>query len=182
MRKDIKALPSAADLHALLSYDQETGALRWRMKKPSTRSNICWNNKCGGKAAGTVGAKGYISIGIRSEGKPTYYLAQRIVWKMMTGAEPAEFVDHKDGDRQNLKWGNLREATNAENIQNSKRRSDNKSGVKGVHWDSWHGKWKAVITANKKSIQLGRFKSVGDAEMAVLAARSRLHGEFARSV
>lgn len=77
-------------------------------------------------------------------------------------------------------WLNLRPAENGPNIQNSKLRKDNKSGVKGVHWDAHHKKWKAVVTANKKTKQVGRFSTVERAAAAIAVVRLTMHGDFAR--
>lgn len=176
-RSDIKPLPSLERLNELLSYDEAKGLLTWKMLPTTSRSNICHNNKCGGKTAGTVSTKGYIMIGI---GK-VYYLAHRIIWKMKTGTDPVDQVDHEDTDRGNNRWLNLREAANGPNIQNSKLRKDNSSGVKGVHWDSQHKKWRAVISTNGQSQRLGRFASIEEAASVISAARLHLHGEFARS-
>jgi hypothetical protein len=179
-RAPIKRLPSLPTLTALLFYDAATGALTWKHKSGRSRSEIAWNNRCGGKAAGTVTFRGYIAIGIRKNGKATYYLAHRIIWKMMTGRDPKDQVDHRDGNRQNNRWLNLREAGNGPNLQNAKLRSDNRSGVKGVHWDARHKKWRAVISVDKRSLRLGRFNTILAAETAISAARKKLHGEFAR--
>lgn len=99
----------------------------------------------------------------------------------MTGDEPPEMIDHRDGDELNLRWENLRAATNGQNLQNAKLRRDNGSGVKGVHWDASHKKWRAVISVHKSHHHLGRFDTVADAETAILAARQHMHGDFARS-
>lgn len=176
-RSDIKPLPSLERLQELLSYDEDSGLLTWKMLPATSRSSISHNNKCGGKIAGTVCARGYIMIGI---GK-VYYLAHRIIWKMMTGFDPLDIIDHEDTDRSNNRWSNLREAANGQNIQNSKIRKDNTSGVKGVHWDSCRRKWRAVITVNGAPIKLGRFDDFEEAKNAMLSARARLHGEFSRT-
>jgi hypothetical protein len=176
-RSDIKPLPSLEVLNALLSYDEHTGVLTWKMQPATSRGNIGFNNKCGGKVAGTVGEHGYVSVGI---GKRQYYLAHRIIWKMMTGVDPLDQVDHEDTDRSNNRWSNLRAAANGPNIQNSKLRKDNTSGIKGVHWDMRHKKWRAVITANGKSTRLGRFPTIQEAASVIAQARLEMHGDFAR--
>jgi hypothetical protein len=176
-RSDIKPLPSLKRLQELLSYDECTGVLKWKILPATSRSNICHNNKCGGRVAGTVGGKGYIMIGIDK----VYYLAHRIIWKIKTGADPIDIVDHEDTNRSNNRWLNLRQASNGSNIQNSKLRKDNSSGIKGVHWDSQHRKWRAVISTNGKSQRLGRFSSIEEAASVINAARLQMHGEFARS-
>jgi hypothetical protein len=90
-------------------------------------------------------------------------------------------VDHKDGNGlMNARW-NLRDATHAENMHNSRAPRDNKSGVKGVHWDSERGKWAAQVRVDGRGRNLGRFETKEDAEVAVSVARASLHGEFANS-
>lgn len=175
-RSDIKPLPPLARLQELLSYDERSGVLTWKMQAATSRSNICFNNKCGGKVAGTVGAKGYIMIGV---GK-VYYLAHRIIWKMKTGVDPLDIIDHEDTDRSNNRWRNLREAANGPNIQNSRIRKDNKSGVKGVHWEASHNAWRASIGHEGKQIKIGRFKSFDAACAARRLASEKMHGSFAR--
>jgi hypothetical protein len=175
-RNDIKPLPSLERLNELLSYDELSGILTWKMQPTTSRSNICFNNKCGGKVAGTINEDGYVVLGIAKK----YYLAHRIIWKLMTGSDPLDIVDHEDTDKGNNCWLNLREAANGPNIQNSKLRSDNKSGVKGVFWDAPHKAWRAVLTTNGTSIRLGRFKSLEKATSVITQARLRNHGEFAR--
>jgi len=175
-RSDIKPLPSLERLNALLSYDESAGTLTWKMQPDTSRSNINFNNKCGGKIAGTVGAKGYLIIGI---GK-VYYLAHRIIWKMKTGVDPTDIIDHEDTVRLNNRWLNLRDAANGPNIQNSKIRKDNKSGVKGVFWDPTHKAWVAAIGVNGKQTRLGRFKDINQASEARRIASEKMHGQFAR--
>jgi len=175
-RSDIKPLPSLERLSELLAYDPETGILVWKEQPATSRKNIGFNNKCAGKVAGTVGESGYLVVGIDKK----YYLAHRVIWKMMTGGDPADIVDHEDTDRLNNRWKNLREAANGPNIQNSRLRVDNSSGVKGVHWDAHHKKWRAVLTTNGVSVRLGRFASLEEATNVIAAARMRDHAEFAR--
>jgi len=163
-------------LNALLSYDEHTGVLTWKMQPATSRSNICHNNKCGGKIAGTISEDGYVVIGIAKK----YYLAHRIIWKLKTGSDPIDIIDHEDTDNGNNRWLNLREAANGPNIQNSKLRKDNTSGIKGVHWDMRHKKWRAVITANGKSTRLGRFSTIQEAAVVIAQARLEMHGDFAR--
>lgn len=175
-RADTKPLPSLERLRELLSYDEDSGVLTWKVQPATSRANIGFNNKCGGKVAGTVGARGYVMVGI---GK-VYYLAHRIIWKMKTGADPLDIVDHEDTDRSNNRWCNLREASNGSNIQNSRIRKDNKSGVKGVHWEASHNAWRASIGHNGKQIKIGRFKSFEAACTARQQASEKMHGSFAR--
>lgn len=100
---------------------------------------------------------------------------------MVTGNEPPSFIDHIDGNKLNNAWENFRLVTNGQNIQNSKiRYRNNRSGVKGVCWDTSHKTWKAYITVNGKQLRLGRFKTLADAAAVRHAAAIKLHGEYMR--
>jgi hypothetical protein len=169
-RVDIKPLPSLERLNEIFVYDPESGDLRWRsIPKNFRRAKV-------GDLVGAVGAKGYRVVGIDRD----YYYVHRIIWKMVTGQEPADLIDHEDINRLNNRWANLREATNGPNICNSRLRKDNSSGVKGVCWDKSHNAWVAYIAAGKGHKRLGRFKIKDDAIAARLKAAEELHGQFMR--
>ena len=97
----------------------------------------------------------------------------------MTGQWPKEEIDHKDTDKNNNKWVNLREATHAENNQNSDVRRDNPLGFKGVKRQ--RNRFTARIVAGKNRYYLGSFLTVEEAAKAYDEAALRLHGEFART-
>lgn len=175
-RSDIKPLPSLERLRELLSYDPETGVLTWRLQPGTSRSTVGFNNKCAGKTAGTINPDGYVVVGIAKK----YYLAHRLIWKLVTGNDPADIIDHEDTNRTNNRWLNLREASNGPNIQNSRIRKDNKSGIKGVHWDKHHNAWKATLGLNGEQIALGHFKDINEAGEARRIASEKMHGQFAR--
>jgi hypothetical protein len=169
-REDIKPLPSLERLNELFVYDPESGDLRWKsIPKNFRRARV-------GDLVGTVSAKGYRVVGIDRG----YYLVHRIIWKMVTGQDPADLIDHEDTNRLNNRWRNLREATNGPNICNSRLRKDNSSGVKGICWDRGHNAWRAYISAGHGQIKLGRFKDKRDAIAARMKAAEEMHGQFMR--
>lgn len=168
-RAPIKALPDREELLRLFEYDPNAGALRWKSIPVNFRRAKV------GDEVGTVNARGYRVVGIAG----VYYYVHRIIWKMVTGDEPSQFIDHIDRDRLNNRWLNFREATNAENKQNGCIYSNNKTGVKGVCWDASHRAWRAYISVNGVQRKLGRFKALEAATAAVNAARLQLHGNFA---
>jgi len=169
-RADIKPLPSLERLNELFIYEPLTGDLRWKsIPKNFRRAKV-------GDLVGTIGAKGYRVVGIDR----VYYLVHRIIWKMVTGEEPLDQIDHEDTDKMNNRWTNLREATNGPNICNSRLRKDNTSGVKGVCWDKSHNAWAAYIAAGDCRKRIGRFKIKADAIAARLKAAEELHGQFMR--
>lgn len=185
-RTDIKPLPSQEVLLRLLIYDAENGTLTWRRQEGEGRSIFGFNNKCAGKVAGTVSPKSkYFVIGIRPKpyALPIYYLSHRLIWKMVTGSDPEDQIDHRDGNKQNNRWDNFRPANNVTNLYNSKLRIDSTSGFKGVHLRQTgnYRSWRAVITANGVVHRLGHFKTAKEASAARNRAASKLHGDFARS-
>jgi bacillopeptidase F (M6 metalloprotease family) len=91
-----------------------------------------------------------------------------------------EHIDHIDCDKLNNRRSNLRLVTQANNNCNIKRRSNNKSGYKGVHFYTRLNNWRAEITKNGKRFCLGYFKSAELAYEAYCKAAVELHGEFAR--
>ena len=86
-------------------------------------------------------------------------------------------IDHKDGDPLNNTRDNLRIATFSQNTCNSKIRSDNTSGYKGVSFK--RGKFVACITKDGISVDLGKHETAISAALAYNKAAKELHGEFA---
>jgi hypothetical protein len=177
MRKDIKPLPPVAVLRELFDYEPDTGLLKWRARSSPHATRAVLD-----APAGTVKTGGYLAVGLPggTKGKFGTYYVHRIIWKMMTGDDPVDQIDHADGDRQNNRWQNLRAASNSTNKQNSRLYKNNTSGVKGVCWDAYHAMFVAYITVDSKQRRLGRFKDREDAISTVNAERARLHGAFAR--
>ncbi len=96
------------------------------------------------------------------------------------GLHLTETVDHIDGDGLNCRRSNLRDATPRQNVWNSRLAKTNTSGYKGVSFDRRRGRWHAYIIAAHKQNDLGHFDSAEEAAAAVVKARAKLHGEFAR--
>jgi len=90
------------------------------------------------------------------------------------------YVDHIDGNPLNNKRDNLRICTHQQNMINRKIGVDNKSGIKGVDWDSKRNKWRARIQVKKKSKHLGYFSSKEEAKKARINAELIYYGEYRR--
>jgi AP2 domain len=91
-----------------------------------------------------------------------------------------KFVDHSDGDGLNNCRDNLRNGAGFRNRVNTRLRSDNSSGFKGVYRDGH--RWRATITPeNMKSIHLGMFDSPEEAAYAYDQAAVSFFGEYART-
>ena len=88
--------------------------------------------------------------------------------------------DHADsGATLDNRRSNLRVASNEENGRNARRRRDNWSGFKGVHFRKNLGVWCARIGVNRRRIHLGHFQTAEEAAAAYRAAALRLHGSYA---
>lgn len=127
-----------------------------------------------GEAVGSPALNGYLRItvdGVR-------LLAHRAAWMYVTGETPEFDVDHRDGDRQNNAFTNLRKATRSQNMQNEHQaRSGGSSGLLGVSWHKGAQKWMAGIRipggGGKK--YLGLFECKHEAYASYIAAKRELH-------
>jgi hypothetical protein len=156
-------------LRHFLSYNRRTGNFIWRRLPPRPgRARL-------GAIAGTITKRGYIAVGIGGQ----RYLAHQLAWFFVYG-EWRHDLDHKNGDRTDNRIVNLRPSTIAQNQHNARLRLDNRSGVKGVSWDSHNKRWRAQIGLRGRTILIGRFRTVGEAAEARAAAANEMHGEFAR--
>lgn len=157
-------------LKELLSYDPETGVFVWLV---STSNRVK-----AGDVAGTFKAdSGYIFISALGH----IYRAHRLAWLYMTGEWPPNQIDHINCVRDDNRWSNLREATNAQNQANKGPRCDNSTGFKGVRFDQDRQKFRARVKLNGKEYHLGRFGTAEEAHAAYVAASIELLGEFARA-
>jgi len=159
---------TADRLRELLFYDRETGVFTRRIRT-SNRINV-------GDEAGGLCSNGYRQIVVEGH----HYYAHRLAWLYVTGEWPPVEIDHINGIRDNNRWANLRAATRSQNAANTGRRKDNKSGFKGVHWNSHARRWQAMIRINQKTRFLGSFDTPEDASAAYAAASVKLNGSFAK--
>jgi len=146
-----------------LLYNKETGVFTWIESCPHGRVKA-------GDVAGCKTNKGYRAIMING----VSYQAHRLAFMYVAGYMPDQ-VDHRDQDRMNNSWANLRPANNTLNQQNASRRKDNKSGFTGVIWRGERvNKWRAYVTVNGKRLWLGYFADKDDA----IAARKEANIKY----
>jgi hypothetical protein len=103
-----------------------------------------------------------------------------LMHRVLMGDPEGMLVDHVDGDGLNNVRSNLRVAVMAQNLHNTGRHRDNKSGFKGVH-EQRPGRWVAYIMAFGRKEYLGIHDTPDAAHAAYCEASLRLHGEFSRS-
>lgn len=154
-----------AELQSQLHYNQDTGIFT-RLISYSNKSKV-------GDVAGSL-TLGYIIISINN--KP--YRAHRLVWLYVYGAFPENMIDHINRVKSDNRLCNLRIATRRENAINSKIRSNNSSGFKGVFFCSRSKKWIARSANYGKQFHLGTFTNPEDASAVYQEFVLKNHGEF----
>lgn len=131
----------------LVVYDPDTGVFTRRVRSSS--------RALAGDVAGSMAKNGYRYVyvdGVR-------YSEHRLAVLYMTGEWPLEQVDHRRPGkefRSDNRWEQLRPATPRQNRHNQKLSSRNKSGYKGVWWDSRRQRWTAEIRVGETKRLLGR--------------------------
>ena len=185
MRNTAKPLPSRQELLRVLSYCPESGTLTWKRREIGCtaggvapfdeRTANSWNAMRTGKPAmQSVDHKGYL----RGKVFGKLYLTHRIIWKMVTGFDPA-IIDHINGDKSDNRIRNLRSCTNSENCRNYAK-GFGSSEFRGVSWVKRDKKWAASISDGKGGkVSLGHHSTELAAAKAYDDAAARLHGDFA---
>lgn len=157
---------SRSRLKELLMYDPTTGLFTWMVNRgPRRIGDVCH----------TRNSEGYHVI--RLDG--TLYYAHRLAFLYVLGYMP-DYVDHKDGVPGNDEWDNLREATQSQNIQNTRGRSDNTTGHRGVTRDKNTFTGRVQVRGNVHR-RCG-FPTVEAAAEWCRTKREELHGEYRRTV
>ena len=172
----IKEYPTHEKVKQL--FDYRDGNLYWKQRPLSdfktSQGHGAFNaTLVGKKACGQIIDK-YEKIKLNKK----YYLTHRLIyiWHFNDLTETHE-VDHIDNNPSNNDISNLRLANRKENISNTVLSSKNKSGIKGVSFDSSRGKWMAQIKHGDTKISK-RFNDIKDAESFIKALRVSLHGDF----
>lgn len=157
----------------LLQYEAETGNLIWK------EDIFCGRGKGRpvvrkGDIAGYLNPQGYLEVGIDSY----IYKGHTLSFVINHGRWPVARLDHRDQNKSNNRIDNLREVTATENSQNCHQPNETPkrtSSSRGVYWDKSTGFWRAKITANKKTLYLGSFRSEEEAAKVYVEAKNKLH-------
>lgn len=159
-------------LRELLDYCPETGVFTRKVRAANVPA---------GAVAGCLRPSGYLVISIDDKLRRAHQLA----WLYMTGEWPPRFLDHRDLNKSNNRWVNLRLATKSQNQANIGLTKSNASGLKGVSryraGEKYGKPWQAGIGKDGKTFHLGHFPTKEDAHAAYCEAANKLFGEFARA-
>ena len=154
------------------------GILRWRLRpRDHFRTDREWrltNTQLAGLVVGNS-SRSYRETAVRVDGVKHRLRVHRIIWALRHGRWPDATIDHEDGDPDNNRIYNLREATHGEQRQNKLLRPG-RSGFVGVR-PNGRGRFQAYIMVNRKFILLGQFSSAEEGHAAYLEAK-KIHHPF----
>lgn len=161
MKKRVEKL-TAERLQELVHYDPTTGIFTHRAPRKKIRV---------GEIAGTVDkASGYVILCIDRR----HHYGHRLAFLYMTGEWPKQMVDHRDGNRANNVFDNLRDAPRLINQQNLRHATAvSSSGLLGAYRK--RNKWESRIRHCGQVIRLGVFATAEQAHDAYLRAKRELH-------
>lgn len=149
-----------ACIKEILDYNPETGELKW---KACRSTNIKPGTRFGSHCR-----LGYLRGKVNRE----TFAAHRVIWLYVYGEWPAGEIDHINGVRDDNRLANLRVVTRQQNNHN-RHKSWAGSGFMGVYAN--HGRWRAAINVNKKTVTIGNFGTREEAAAAYIEAKRRLH-------
>jgi HNH endonuclease len=132
-----------------------------------TKTDTCW------LWTGAVTKAGYGRV-MDSDGKVRG--AHVVGYKLQVGPIPDGFViDHKCHVKNCVRSDHIRAVTQKQNLENhSGARRDSQSGVRGVSWSEPYGKWVGYVSHHGRTIFVGRWSDLKEAEAAVVAKRQEL--------
>jgi len=128
------------------------------------KTNTCWN----WTARNTRGYGKFWFAGREVQ-------AHRYSYELANGPIPeGMFIDHKCHNGICVNPNHLRLATNKQNMEHLASARSN-TGVRGVTWSEWTGKYIATVGHNGKQHSAGSHNTLEAAEAAVIAKRNELY-------
>jgi hypothetical protein len=154
---------TADELRKVLHYDKRTGRWTWLVNSRGRFAKA-------GSPAGWVNDQGYRRIAIRGK----TYTSSRLAYLYVLGEWPTHEIDHRNRDRSDDRWFNLRPATRSQNGANKGPQKNNSVGCKGVS-KTRGGKF-AVFLRRK---YIGTFSTKEEAQAAYQKTAKAVFGVFA---
>lgn len=152
-------------LHDFFEYC-DNGTLVWKVDR---------RVKCKGKEAGHTRPDGYVAVRLGKQ----RLLVHRVIFAMWHGYMP-DVIDHIDGNPNNNRIENLREADNSKNQQNRKLDCRSKVGVKNVSYFRRDKNYMVRMKIDGKVRLFGYYKDLELADLVAAMAREKYFGQFAR--
>ena len=152
------------ELRKLMHYDPLKGEFTWRVSRGGVKA---------GSVVGHRVSKGYLRCRVGRKN----LLLHRLAFLYMEGEVP-EQVDHKNLDKSDNSWDNLRACNNSQNMSNRGLSKANTSGYKGVSYHKRMGKWMSSVGHLGNTVFLGYFDDIELAALVSSEARKTLQGDF----
>jgi len=158
------------EVRARFNYDADTGIISYKIAPPNQSQRLV------GVEAGYIRDTKYGKYRVVKIGSAAVYV-HRLAWFWVFGVWPSGLIDHKNGDKLDNRWENLRPASQSQNKSNGERYANNTSGYKGV--TQMKNRWRAQITFKQRVYYLGLFDTPEQAHEAYVAKATELQGQFA---
>lgn len=154
----------------LLNYDKETGLFTWKQNHGSVKK---------GDIAASRTRQGYMCLRVNNK----FYLCHRLAWFFVHDVWPSGDIDHINEIKSDNRIVNLRDVDRCSNLRNqSNPQKNNKSGLRGVHWDRKKEKWVAQMSVSKKKIHLGYFDDCNEAYKTYLERKMEMPNAIIKNI
>lgn len=140
-----KPLPPLAELQQRYSYCPESGELRFREHR--------YRNRVGSLVGSPQTGTHTSYLNVYHNGR--HLLVHRICYYLGTGKEPAQLIDHINGNGLDNRLINLRDVSTKVNARNYNTPIRTGTGVRGVYWDEPRQYFTAKATIDGRLTQLG---------------------------
>lgn len=165
---------------SFLSYDPETGIIKWNHPTPDKfRSHHAYaifaGQHAGKQAFKTERGNGYLC----GQFDGNILQAHRVAWCIYNSEWPNDQIDHINGIKSDNRISNLRESSNAENNSNREMLSNNTSGFKGVSWHKASSSWRVSVRGNGSRIVKDGFNCALEAAKTYDELALKMQGRFA---
>lgn len=166
-----------AYLRECFDLDEMTGELTWRARPgghftaPHRAKN---SNRWVGKKAGRLNMNGYFVVTLTHEGHIYKALVHRIIWALVHGAWPKQFIDHINRNKLDNRIANLRDVSHSENMRNSSRTLARSPHIAVGVYATRSGRYRSQVHSRGVIHYLGTFDRAEDASAAFQARRAAL--------
>lgn len=156
-------------LHKYFTYNATTGDFIVRKYRSGSNKKV-------GQSAISNTKSTYLQLKIKGK----TWKVHNLIYIYMLGTcivKPAKII-HINRNQLDLRWRNLRVTDNSSITCRSKRRKDNKTGVKGMHWELARKAYKCTIAKNHTHYYF-RTRCKEEGRLWLHQKRLELHGQYA---